>query len=73
MAFTPEEETILKLMVNELRTRVRLDAKRTTISDEIRAATNPINAEIRSNHSETLSSLQTDFNNAETALRQQVS
>lgn len=68
MVFTQEEEDILRLIINELRTRKKLDAERKKIETEFRDTWNPLRQQIDSAHQATLSILQTDFNNVEKAI-----
>lgn len=62
---TENEEKILRLMIDELRTRKKLDAERRVISQEIKALYNEAATQINSDHSAALSALQADFDNAE--------
>ena len=65
MVFTKEEENILRLIINELRTRKKLDAKRKEKDTEFRAALNPLNEQINNSHKVEFDKLQSDYNQAE--------
>ena len=65
MVFTKEEEDILRLMINELRTRKLLDEKRKLKDTEFRAALNPLNQQINDSHKVEFDLLQSDYNQAE--------
>ena len=69
MAFTLEEEEILKLMINEIRTRVKLDFKKTDKSIEYVTTIKPITDQINTSYKTELDSLQTAYNAAESELR----
>ena len=65
MVFTKEEEDILRLMINELRTRKLLDKKRKEKDTEFRAALNPLQTQINNSHKTEFDALQSDYNQAE--------
>ncbi len=65
MTFTQQEEEILKLMINELRTRKKLDAMRKIKDTEFRAALNPLQTQINDSYKIEFNSLQSDYNQAE--------
>ena len=65
MTFTNEEEEILKLMINELRTRKKLDKKRKEKDTEFRAQLKPLQTEINNSHKTEFDALQSDYNQAE--------
>jgi len=65
MVFTKEEEDILRLIINELRTRKKLDSKRKEKDTEFRAALNPLQANINDSHKVEFDLLQSDYNKAE--------
>ena len=65
MVFTKEEDNILRLMINELRTRKLLDEKRKLKDTEFRAALNPLNQQINDSHKVEFDALQSDYNQAE--------
>ena len=70
MVFTQEEENILRLIINELRTRKKLDAKRKEKDTEFRAALNPLQTEINNSHKTEFDALQSDYNQAEKDLEE---
>ena len=65
MVFTKEEEDILRLIINELRTRKKLDSKRKEKDTEFRAALNQLQANINDSHKVEFDLLQSDYNKAE--------
>ena len=65
MVFTQEEENILRLIINELRTRKKLDSKRKEKDTEYRNALKPINTQINDSHKTEFDALQSDYNQAE--------
>jgi len=65
MVFTKEEEDIVRLIINELRTRKLLDEKRKLKDTEFRAALNPLNQQINDSHKVEFDKLQADYNQAE--------
>jgi len=68
MVFTKEEEDILRLIIEELKTRKKLDAKRKKKDTDIRDTINPLISQINANHAVAIGSLQDNYNNAEKAI-----
>ncbi len=71
MALTAEEESILRLMIEELRTRIKLDAARASRGTELRTAVRTVTEQVDEVHAATLSTLQTNFNAAEEAIKEE--
>jgi hypothetical protein len=69
MAFTAEEENIVKLMINELRTRKKLDAARTLRDLDLRAGIGGVQTQVDETYSATLNILQADFDAAENDIK----
>ena len=69
MAFTIEEEAILKLMINELRTRSKLNSKREEKDIETRDAYGTLTEGINNDYKTELDSLQENYNVAESKLK----
>lgn len=65
MVLTKEEEDILRLVINELRTRKILDEKRKEKDAEFRAALAPLNQQINDSYKTEFDALQSDYNQAE--------
>ncbi len=68
MAFTQEEEEILRLIINELRTRKQLDVEREARDTEFREALRPLRVQIDDTHKVAFDALQKEFNDAENAI-----
>jgi len=62
MAFTQEQERVLKLMVNEFIARMKLNAANRKMGDEIRAAVKPTDDSIRAEWKSVYEPLQTKAN-----------
>jgi len=65
MVFTKEEEDIVRLIINELRTRKLLDEERKLKDTEFRAVLNPLQTQINDSHKVEFDKLQADYNKAE--------
>jgi len=56
---------VVRLIINELRTRKLLDAKRKEKDTEFRAALNPLQTQINDSHKVEFDKLQADYDKAE--------
>lgn len=65
MVFTKEEEDILRLMINELRTRKKLDKIRKIKDTEFRAELAPLQSKLNDFHKVEFDKLQIEYNQAE--------
>lgn len=65
MVFTKEEEDILRLVINELRTRKKLDAKREEKHADFKSGMLTVNNQIDSVHKTEFDLLQVDYDKAE--------
>ena len=72
MAFTNEEESILKLMIKELIARKKLDAVRKLKDTEMRESIDPIIDSIESDYKLNFDVLLADFKDAEKAIEDAV-
>jgi len=68
MALTADEERILRLIIEELRTRKKLDAARLLKDADLRTGISTVQQEVDATHNATMSALQQDFNAAEQAI-----
>ena len=68
MAFTVEEEKILKLIVAEVKAKVKLNIANIIMGNEIRAEFSVIDTRIRAEHEPTITPLQADVKTAKDAL-----
>ena len=65
MVFTKEEEDILRLMINELKTRKKLDKKRKKKDSEFRDSLATLKTQVDNSHKEDFDLLQSDHRQAE--------
>ena len=70
MTFTKEEEDILKLMVEELKARMKLNNANQIMGDLIRAEFKTIDERIRAEHKPIYEPLQEDHKNSQIALKE---
>jgi hypothetical protein len=68
MAFTEDEERIVRLIIDELRTRKKLDAARRLKDTDLRAGIKTVQQEVDTTYAATISALQQDYNVAEQAI-----
>ena len=71
MAFTIDEERITRLVIDELRTRKKLDAARATRDAELRTGVQTVTEQVDEKHASVLLVLQTDFDAAEEAIKKE--
>ena len=69
MAFTVEEERILKLVVAEVKARMKLNIANKVMGDEIRAEFSVIDTRIRAEHEPTITPLEADVKTAQDNLK----
>jgi len=70
MVFTIEEEEILRLIINELRTRKKLDAIRAEKDSAYRESIAPIKVQVDEVHKAKFDLLQAEFNQVEENIKQ---
>lgn len=73
MALTADEETILKLMIADVKARAKLNAVNTTMGQEIRTEFNTIDAAIREKYRAAYEALEADVQAAQVALKTEAS
>lgn len=71
MAFTQEEQEILKLMAAECKARLKLDIENKIMGDAIRAEFKAIDERIREEHRPIFTPLQDDLKTAKENLRKE--
>ena len=71
MAFTTEEQTILKLMAAEVKAKWKLNIENQIMGDEIRAKFKSIDERIRAEHTPIFTPLQEDVKTAQENLRKE--